>query len=78
MDGGGFVAGEAEVDEPFLIQPLRCLFQQLDLLQIVFDEIIVGGKNISNSFLDRKWRLFYFDSFSLSPGMCFIVAPVKY
>ena len=40
-DGGGFVAGEAQVYEPFLIQPLRRFFQQLDLLLVVFNQNII-------------------------------------
>ena len=36
------ISGEAEVNEPFLIQPLRRLLQQLDLLLVVFTEIIIG------------------------------------
>ena len=48
------MTGEAQVYEPFLIQPLRRFFQQLDLLLIVFNQIIVVGKDGTNSFLNAN------------------------
>ena len=43
--------GEAEADEPFLVKHTGGLLQQLNAAAVVFDEVIVGGENICNSFL---------------------------
>lgn len=41
-DRCGFVTGEAKVDKPLFIQPLRRFFQQLDLLLIVLNKAIIN------------------------------------
>ena len=50
-DPRAFVAGEAQINEPFFVQTLRGFFQKLYLLLVVFDEVVIGGKNICYLFL---------------------------
>jgi len=45
------VAGEAKVDEPLPVDHLRHVFENLDAPGVVFDQIVVGGKDRSNSVL---------------------------
>lgn len=44
-DLGVFVAGEAEVDEPFLVEQPRRLLQQLYAPPVVLDQVVIGGKD---------------------------------
>lgn len=56
------MTGKAQVYEPFLIQPLRRFLQQLDLLLVVFDEVIVGGEDARNAALNWQIREIKFNS----------------
>ncbi len=59
IDFGVFVAGEVEVDKPFLIQSLSSFFQQLNLPAVVFNQVIISRKNVSDASLDGEWREVY-------------------
>ena len=47
-----FVAGEAEVDEPFTIeQPSAAFSQQRNPPPVVLDQVVVGGEDVGNFLL---------------------------
>ena len=48
---GGFVAGEAEADEPLLVEVLRHLLQHLDPPVVDLDQVVVGGEDGGDFFL---------------------------
>ena len=53
------MAGEAQVDEPFFVQALSRLFQQLYLFAVVLDELVVCKKDSGDTLLNiegRKWN----------------------
>lgn len=61
-EGDGFVAGEAEVDEPLAVEGLRHLLQYPDAPQVVLDQVVVGREDPGNSALggevgERDWKL---------------------
>jgi hypothetical protein len=54
-----FVAGEAEVDEPFLVEQPGCLLQQLNPPSVVFDQVVVSEEDYTN-FLVLQQNLWVF------------------
>ena len=48
-----FVAGEAEVDEPFFVEQSCGLFHQLYPPPVVCDQVVVGGEDGGDSSLSR-------------------------
>ena len=46
------MAREAEFDEPLPVDGLGHLLQYLDAPEIIFNEVIVGGKDTGNSMLN--------------------------
>jgi len=57
-----FISREAEVDEPFSVEHLRCILQQGDAPPVILDKIIVGGEDGDNTSLNRKIRNFYLET----------------
>ena len=55
-DPRAFVAGEAEADEPFLVQQSGRLLQEGHPPTVVLDQVVVGGENGGNSSLNRQGR----------------------
>src|SRR3569832_71288 len=56
-DGGMFMAGEAEEDEPLAVELPRRVFQQRHPPPVVFDQIVVGGKNVGDALLFGEGRI---------------------
>ena len=48
-DGVVFVAGEAEANEPLLVELPRRLLQQPHPPPVVLDQVVVGGEDVSDS-----------------------------
>ena len=49
IDGGGFVAWEAHADEPLFVGLLGLLLEELNALQVVLDQLIIG-RNYPDNF----------------------------
>ena len=43
--------GEPQPHEPLLVEQPRCLFQQLNPPPVVFNQVVVGGEDVPDSFL---------------------------
>ena len=59
------MAGEAELDEPFAVDVLGYLLQDLDAPQVVLDQVVVGGEDGGDFLLDtllRNWRFNLFEN----------------
>ena len=54
-DAGVFMAGEAEADEPFSVKLPCCLLQQRHPPPVVLDQVVVGGEDVGNLSLHRKY-----------------------
>src|SRR3546814_8910215 len=54
--GKGFVAGEAEVDEPFAVEGAGHRLQNPDASLAVLDQFVVGRKNACDLFLHLQRR----------------------
>ena len=56
VDGNGFMTGEAQIDEPLLVQALSRLLQQLYLPAVVLDKLVICGKYPRDAMLGGKGR----------------------
>ncbi len=63
-----FVAGKAEADEPFAEDEPCGFFQQSDALQVVLNQVVIGGKNGGDFALGRGRREQEFVVFNLLPA----------
>ena len=45
------MSGEAETDEPLLVQVFRYLLQKIDPLIVDFDQVVIGGEDGGNLLL---------------------------
>jgi hypothetical protein len=50
------VAGEAEVDEPLLVQRPRHLLQDRDPPRVVLDQVVIGREDRGDPLLNIQWR----------------------
>ena len=55
-EGDGFVAGVAEVDEPFAIEAARHVFQYADAPLVVFDQLVVSREDACDAALGAERR----------------------
>jgi hypothetical protein len=45
------MSGKPESDEPFLVEEAGGFFEELDSAAVIFDEVVVWGKDTYDSFL---------------------------
>jgi hypothetical protein len=50
------MAGEAELDEPFVVEQARAFFEVGDAARVVLDQVVVGGEDAGDGALDRQGR----------------------